>query len=211
MAGYSPVSNLIWNSWNQGYYTTGGATYYGTQTTVNAVWVQWNQEYYGALAGTTAASNVTVWGTWNQQVYGTAYPIQQNQYVPPQQTEEQRQADVERLRVNAEAARLRAEEAQAAAKKAKELLIAALTLAQREQFAKENAFELQVNDKLYRIRPGHRVERLNSKTKKTESYFCIHPSHEHRLPNEDVALGQKLFLEAAEAEFLRIANETRAA
>lgn len=96
-------------------------------------------------------------------------------------------------------------------KRAREILLAALTVEQREQFLQEEHFELQVNGRLYRVRPGRRVERLDPETKTVQSLFCIHPELAHDLPSEDVALSQKLLLEANEPEFLRLANETKAA
>lgn len=195
MAFAGAANTVVWNSWNN-YYATGATT------ANNSVWFQWNQACYGT-ATTNAITAQTVWGAWNTEYYPTQTVIAQT-YQPQVESAEERQARAERLRIDAE-------KKQKAAQKAKALLIAALTKLQQEQLEKDNAFELQVNEKLYRIRPGDRVERINGKTKKIESYFCIHPSHEHGLPKEDVALGQKLLLESAEAEFLRIANETRAA
>jgi hypothetical protein len=95
-------------------------------------------------------------------------------------------------------------------KRARETLLSVLNQTQREQLEKTQHFELQVNDRLYRIRPGFRVERLDPKTKKAVAQFCIHPALEHNLPSDDVALSQKLLLEANEIEFLRIANEIKA-
>jgi hypothetical protein len=102
-------------------------------------------------------------------------------------------------------------EYEARRKRARATLLTVLTAAQRKQFKKHEHFDLQVNGRLYRVRPGRRVERLDPKTKKVESRFCIHPASEHNLPDEDVALSQKLFLESNERDFLRLANETRAA
>lgn len=108
------------------------------------------------------------------------------------------------------AAQKKAEEERAKARaRARQLLVRLLSAKQREQFEKDSSFELEVNDRLYRVKTGARVERLDRKTKKVESYFCIHPA-EH-LPWEDVAISQKLLLEADEKEFLRLANETKAA
>jgi hypothetical protein len=86
-----------------------------------------------------------------------------------------------------------------------------LTDAQREQLTKDNSFELNVGTRRYRIRPGMRVERYKLGTKEVESMFCIHPSPSHCLPDYDVAISQKMLLETDEAEFLKTANETRAA
>ena len=96
-------------------------------------------------------------------------------------------------------------------KRAKDALFLTLNDQQKQQFEKDEFFELQVNARLYRVRPGRRVERLHSETKEIESYFCIHPELHHDLPPEDVAISQKLWLETREDEFLRIANETKAA
>lgn len=95
--------------------------------------------------------------------------------------------------------------------RAKNVLVSVLNEKQREQFEAEKHFELEVNDRLYRVKPGMRVERLEKGSKKVLSYFCIHASHEYNLPAEDVALSQKLLLETNETEFLRVANETKAA
>jgi hypothetical protein len=102
-------------------------------------------------------------------------------------------------------------EEKARRQRATEILVAVLDDKQRQQFETHKSFELQVNSRLYRIRPGSRVERLDPMTKKVLSYFCIHPKTEYNLPSEDVALTQKLLLETDESEFLRVANETKAA
>ena len=76
---------------------------------------------------------------------------------------------------------------------------------------KDGAFLLEVNGRLYRIRPGARVERLDPATKALKSYFCIHPELSHGVPYDDWAISQKLLLEADEPAFLKLANETRVA
>lgn len=143
---------------------------------------------------------------------GTTQTVTNSQYSPnwmvtvdlAPETEEQRLEREQRERDFAAKEKARHKRARAA-------LFVALTKCQRRQFAKHEHFELEVNQRLYRVRRGARVERLDPQTKKVLSYFCIHPSHEHELPSEDVALSQKLWLETNEAEFLRVANETRAA
>jgi hypothetical protein len=94
----------------------------------------------------------------------------------------------------------------AARQRARDLLCSTLTDQQREQLHKENAFDLEVAGRIYRIRPGRKVERL-ALDGKAEALFCIHPDFSHGLPEDDVALSQKLLLEADEAAFLRIANK----
>lgn len=141
-------------------------------------------------------------------VFYQSYPygngVSYNTPAMPPETEEQRREREQRDRDNA------AKEA-TRRKRAKEALCVALTKEQQEQLENEKHFELRVNNKLYRIRPGSRVELLDERTKKILRYYCIHPELSHDLPCEDVALSQKLLLEADEHMFLRVANETRAA
>ena len=133
------------------------------------------------------------WVTWN-------YPYIVNQMDQMVLTPEA-QAALEKQRLEEEEVRRKARV------RARELLRQTLTDMQREQLEKEEAFELQVGDRLYRIRLGRKVERLNVATKKVEKLFCIHPDFEHRLPEEDIAISQKLLLETDEGKFLSVANE----
>lgn len=203
-----------WAQWNQVYSI--GTT---TNNYVPTAWAGWNQGIYGATTQTitvTAAS--TVWYGWNQGYTQGAYglgnyyqqPIAINQHRVVEITEEQK-AEMARLQAIATEERKLLAEKQAAAKvKAKQILRMTLSKRQREDFEAAGTFELMVNERLYRIRPGCRVERLDPVTKAIRSYFCIHPANHYELPHEDVALSQKLLLEANEAEFLRLANETPA-
>lgn len=171
-------------------------------TTVN-VWSTWNNAYYQ----TYVIGNAIALPTRLGYVNGNVATYVQAQFID-ERTPEQIEAD--RVRQQNEA-RIANERKLLAKKKATDALKDTLSKRQIEQFDKEGTFELQVNDRLYRIRPGSRVERICPQTKKVQSYFCIHPHNAHELPAEDVALSQKLLLEAAEAEFLALANETRAA
>lgn len=183
-------------------------SYGGTATTAN--YVIWNQcvtaaatgsPYYGQI--TTATQTIsfpynsfdtpTVGTTATNFVYASFVAESEEQRLEREQRERDDQAK--------EASRT---------KRAREALLSVLTDVQRRQYETEKHFELQVNDRLYRVRPGCRVERLDPQSKQIQSYFCIHPALSHNLPSEDVALSQKLLLEANEKEFLRIANETKA-
>lgn len=92
--------------------------------------------------------------------------------------------------------------------RAREALESCMTEEQVAQLAAENCFDVPVNGKLYRIRPGNRVELLDTETKKPTALYCIHPESHYGLPKDDVALAQKLLLEADEEIFLRTANKT---
>lgn len=169
-------------------YVTGGYTY----PTTNQTAVSWFQ-VYPVDSQTTAAG----------QFYysaATTYCVTTAGYA---ETEDQRIEREQRERDYAAKEKVRKARARAA-------LVTVLTREQREQFEVHEHFELQVNGRLYRVCPGKRVERLDPHTKTVQSYFCIHPDHSHDLPSEDVAISQKLLLEANESEFLRIANETKA-
>jgi hypothetical protein len=175
------------------YYTTPAITFGNvypittvTQIPNETVWVQWNQQYYQGLG------NLGNQLQQENQVAGVGVL-----YTETEEVRQQRQKHLEQV--------------EEASKKARTLLVRHLSKPQQEQLEVQGAFELEVNDRLYRVRPGARVERINKKTRRIESYFCIHPESHHRLPAYDVALSQKLLLEANEREFLSIANETRAA
>ena len=96
-----------------------------------------------------------------------------------------------------------------ARKKACALLMSLLCARQRRRLSRSGFFELQIGVRLYRIRPGCRVERFDAATRKLASLYCIHPRD--RLVAEDEAIAQKLLLEGNEALFLATANEMRAA
>lgn len=241
MAGYSPAGSLMeqeaqgvlgsnyqqgvdyglgsytvmWQSWNANIYGTTAGTRGITYQNCNPIWNSWNQGYVTGMTTNTVTYNATVWGNWNQ--------LAQNQYVYGQvvtypvdtRTEEQILADIaaakERTRAFQEQQKREADERIAAVAKARATLKSVLSKAQQEQLDKHNSFELQVNERIYRVQPGRRVQRLDPATKKVLSEFCIHPTNVYELPNDDTALSQKLLLEANEPEFLRLANETRVA
>jgi len=180
-------------------------TYYGYQTgsiTSNTVIYPDQWVYQTAVTQTVTYPNNIAAGIGNYITnYITSFTVAATDFPP--ETEEQR---LEREQ------RQRDEKAKddARRKRAREALLSVLTEAQRDQLEKEQHFDLQVNSRLYRVRPGCRVERLDPQTKTIQSYFCIHPASEHGLPSDDVALAQKLLLESNETEFIRTANETKA-
>ena len=104
------------------------------------------------------------------------------------------------------------QEAEAAAKlaakgRAKKLLMDTLSKGQRETIEKFGYFDVAVGGKTYRIRQGtHGNVRLLDGTGKEVQKFCVQPD---AVPDEDAMLAQKLWLEADEAEFLKVANMTR--
>jgi hypothetical protein len=194
---YMPCVNAIGNyvgSYLQSY------TYNaGTSVSQPVVW-------YQTTTTTQTITNATCQQVYGQQVYGQGYggtyTVGSNIVMSIPETEEQR---LEREQKHRD---WQAKE-DARNKRAREALVTILTDEQRKQFETDKHFDLQVNDRLYRISPGTRVQRLDPQTKETLSYFCIHPDLSHGLPGADVALAQTLLLQADETSFLKIANETK--
>lgn len=189
-----------------------------TVNTVNACAAMYPTNYQTMMYGLTGTScnsysQTVIWPTAGTAIsnYQTIYwPMQTSGTISVMSANAAPETKAERVARKLRERKMHREE-RARRVRATEALVSTLTEEQRKQFEDKQHFELQVNNKLYRIRPGARVERIDPATKKVLSYFCIHPDFEHGLPGEDVALSQKLLLEAAESEFLRIANETKAA
>lgn len=177
------LNGLTWQAWQVGCNETPIAT--GTVS---------------ALQATTA---LNVWSVWNSQLvrfYGSSNSVIRAEV---QESEECKRVRDEQLRKFQEEEKLKTE-------KAKKLLFSMLTDEQKESWEKKKHFEVLVKGKLYRIRKSSTVRLLDDEKKEKISY-CIHPSYDYRLPEDDVALAQKLLLETDEEAFLRIANATRLA
>lgn len=217
LAGYAETSVNLWPAWNTQYITN----VYGTSANTN-VWQGWIQQTPLTYGTTSVADDQTllvtetIWYQWNTQFLGgqviyQPVPIPVTMAQQPVETAEQRIAREERELVQKREYEMLVAKKAAAKVRARQTLTSTLSRRQQEEFERDGTFELLVNDRLYRVRPGCRVERLDPKSKAIKSYFCIHPANAHDLPGEDWAISQKLLLEANEAEFLRLANETRVA
>lgn len=168
-----------------------------TGLSATTIWIQWTDGTTG-----TTVSNMTsqTWGYWTAAATNTTGVYVQQP--PPPLTEEQR---VERARVAAEANRKR-EEVRA---RARELLMAVLDRKQQRDLEARGYFHVQTRngERVYRFRPGSAPVRIKGEDGSQWSY-CIHP--DYGFPPDDVTAGLKLLLDADEAEFLRIANASRA-
>lgn len=101
------------------------------------------------------------------------------------------------------AAQLRRREEQEAAKaRAEELLMGCLDEEQRHQLLTRGRFNVRsASGRLYVIERGYAGNVFSGQTR-----FCIHM--DHRLPEADHMLAQKLLIETDEDSFLRIANHS---
>lgn len=126
-------------------------------------------------------------------------PARHNMQAQAQQmSEEQRRAYQEQLK--------KSEEAGA---KAKELLLGHLTPAQKETFNKNNWFVVEGgrSKQQYRIKAGSysiNIEVMDGK--KVKHRLCAHLHYNAGVPLHDHILAQKIMLESAEDDFLKIAN-----
>lgn len=193
---YDPHTGVVvWDSW-----ALTNVTYTNSSTNVEFVWTGWTT---GASSTPLAVGGVVhpAWGNWVTETT-VSTPIFAP---PPPLTEEQ----LEARRVQREQAeqlrQQRLAEREAAQQRARELLLDALEDEQRDELLREGYFHVETRDgtRRYRLSPTGQPRRVFGEDGRQWSY-CIHPDMGY--PGEDVALAQKLLLEADEEEFLRIAN-----
>lgn len=194
-SGTTSSASYTWTQW----VTTSSAT---TSSSNDGIWSYWTTTGTD-YAGTSTTSST--WTTWVSNarpepiVYSQPYRPRE---LTPEQKEAQRQA-AEQARLESERRQREQEEAK---KRAEDLLVGCLTLAQRRQLKKRGSFVVKAQSgQHYRVRRGHTVEELD-KAGKPAATHCIHTRD--YVPDFDTMLVQKLMLEANEDEFLRVANRT---
>lgn len=192
--------------------TTTGETYHtwiGSATTANTAAVTWKKwvepvpiEMGYDLTQTSFQPDIVgdfqtrdVWGYFIQEAH-----------TPAQERVQEEAAEVRKTQYAAQYAELKEEKANAQLR-AEALLISALTVEQKEEYAKDKSFTLWAAGKRYRIKKGRsfNVEELNSDGLKIAT-LCAHPRD--NVPDHDTMLAQKLMLETAPEEFLRLANRS---
>lgn len=207
--GYYVTSDNIWYSWINSTVSTTAST-----AMTDMIWAHW----IGTGDDTTGCTTTNaIWYAWQPYYSNQLDPsinppveLSAEQREALAQAERERHAAAEALRLRAEeqareAARLAAE----ADRRAEALLQAQLNAAQQAEFAENRSFTVvtQNGGRRYRIRYGWagNIERLDEQGRPIEK-LCVHPKQ--LVPFCDNLLTQKLFLECAEEEFLRIANRT---
>lgn len=218
--GYYVTSDNIWYSWINSTVTTTAST-----TMTDAIWSRW-------IVGDDDTSTNYLSYTTTNAIWYAWQPYSSNQFDLPvdppvelsaeqREAQAQAQAQAEQRHAEWQAARLRAEEearevaretarlAAEADRRAEALLQAQLNAEQQAEFAENRSFTVvtQNGGRRYRIRYGWagNIERLDEQGRPIEK-LCVHPKQ--MVPFCDNLLTQKLFLECAEEEFLRIANCT---
>ena len=191
------VSNaVIWVSWNSGSYTTTSAITNSPVTSVSygygQTWASWN-------ATGSAGYTVTVNQGINRQL---------QQAVP--ETEEQKQLRERRCAEQLAIEKRCKEERDKAQVRAEKLLRENLSAAQLAELVAQNRFTLRTlqpdgSQRIYRIERGRsrniaEVDDVGAVIRR----LCAHPVE--AVPDADTMLAQKLWLEADEEAFRRIAN-----
>ncbi|SRR5258706_7080346 len=163
----------------------------GSITASSATWTTW------VIQNTTSAtSSVMLMPAWNAWVINPMPAFPQSTPVAPREPREMHGATP-------------SESTQAARQRARQLLLANLTLEQTKQLETQRWFDVLGSlGTRYRIFQGQirNVTSLNEQGNFVQTY-CAQPAG---VPDEDAMLAQKLVLETDEAAFLRVANRVRA-
>jgi hypothetical protein len=180
-------------------------------TAANNVWYTWNTNNQ---TGTSATGTDGVWGIWIDGsitansapcvVDGYNRPVVQDIRTPEQIAEADRQQTAALETARMENQRRVAVEAEAA-KKAEQLLVANLNPTQKKRWKEAQEFVvLSQSGRRFVITNGRNgnVREVDDQGNRLRSFCIVSPS----VPVPDQLLAQKLMLECAEADFLRIAN-----
>lgn len=202
-------NSYYWRKWNN-------------SDTTGSTWQRWNDDW--VLSSDTGTTDAQIWTIWNDRWERQhVFPMPQEERdrvqgaidhwasqgrvvhlgASSEQREQWRREEEERERKTREAAKQWEE----ACARAEILLKSCLTPQQQEELEKRNYFHIEVQGKRYRIRRGRsrNVHEVNAQDQVIKT-LCAHPYE--RVPDADTMLVQKLMLESAEADFLRIANHS---
>lgn len=197
----------IWTNIDTGASTT--TSNYPFQST----WDNWTSS---TTSATNSYSVEATWRAWTTDASaGEIYVGREllgSRRIPPVlpiETEEEKQARVQRELQAEERRKARIKQKELANIEARSLLDSVLTEIQRECLQKEDWFlVVGKSGNIYRIRKGYagNIDLINPEGKVIRS-FCIHIPHD--FPMEDNLVAQKLHLEANDIEFTERANVHR--
>lgn len=189
-ATLSQANTIIWQVWNETFVTTNAMAGNLTLPSITSA--------NTTLRGEISTTNNIIWTNWNATY--TVGAVSGSLIQPVQGSEEMRQrvvvAEAERAKARDRAARLLRE---------------VLSPEQAEELTREGRFHLDVLSKdgsrrRYRINRGRsrNVQQVEPGSGRVIKTLCAHPVA--AVPDEDTMLAQKLMLETAEDDFLRMAN-----
>lgn len=184
------------------YYASAGSTWttWTTSCTSTATTISPWQYWTGASTATTATTivNTNENGTWYAW---TGSSVAAQSVLTP----EMRAAAQEQARIYREQEAERQRKATEAKAKARQLLLGILSAKQRAEFEQHGWFLIHSLHYRYRIREGRSANiDVIDKEGKISHRLCAHPYDS--VPDYDTMVAQKLMLENAEDEFVRIAN-----
>ena len=205
------TSNIVWNNWNMVYSDSAVTMDYGVCTgNSQYIWSGWNQVY----DVTSSQSSSQTWVIWNEDYTASTNQIVYGQTPNPDcragtDSRRARRTATPGTNSRSKAQRTRGGREEKRRARPKRCWSENLDDEQRKLFKLGRHFMVHSRDakRRYKIEYGTagNVKLLREDGKAVAS-FCIHP--EIHVPTEDVMLAQKLLLETAEDEFLRIANRT---
>jgi hypothetical protein len=174
-----------------------------TSTGANTVWNGWVASS-ATSTGVTTTSN-EIWCTWNDES-STQYVARTRAYIPPPETELQKQARLEREAAWKQQEEERKRKEAEALQRAEDLLMLQLSEKQRSDWKKHKAFDvISQSGKRFRIRNERsmNVDEYDANNKMVARHCIVSQTH---VPAPDQYVMQKLMLEHQEADFMRIAN-----
>jgi len=202
--GTASTTSTVWNYWNTNITTT-------TSGTTSSVWYTW------VSPSVTTSTTASTWNGWIRTagVHLPAAPALVHLPAAPALVLTPEQIESERVRHEEQDRRWKAETAarKAAHDKAQELLMVHLTEAQKDAIKAKNFFIVEggKSKEKYRIwttKGIHgNIEKLD-KAGKAVANLCVQLK-ETLCPNGDHFLAQKLMLELAEDDILKVANISR--
>jgi len=184
-----------------------------TGTATTDPWGMWTQ-VQGTNAGT---ANDTTWVTWNSTTGETTFTPQVLHVgsTRREETEEEREARLERTRIAREQAEEKRQAQAEAAERARDLFRDLVNPAQFKVFEKRGYHEIVgVSGRRYRLRPGRTIDVMAENFgDKISHRLCIHHPYGANIPKMDTLIHQMLLIhsgEEGESELQRIANRNAA-
>jgi hypothetical protein len=205
----SATSTHIWTVWNDTFVQAAGTMQTITQTVASTL-----PNLISTVSTATTALNEIVWTNWSNSftLSNTSNVVpMRRQALSPEEAARRREESI-RYEAQRREETIRIEAERSVAKdRAEKLLRDGLSPRQCEELAAKGFFTLETlskgQRKIYRIERGRsrNVKQVDDNGRVIKT-LCAHPAE--YVPDADTMLAQKLWLETAEDEFLRVANHS---